>query len=205
MPLPGVFPQVDGADDPYGRNQHAHEQSHDESAEDGGEDAALRIGLPRIIHDEMIQAVEEDAAFAGESQVIRLVAVNDFIHADFFLFPVSQGIHKRVSSLLLPQSGCFRGVPGVFGVELFHFGAEPVQFPGRVVHIRENGVFPGDGRTPSVFFPDVVGTFYGLDIQFGICQPGIDGAYVPGVNGFDPVPQFRFPVQRTTESRHEFR
>ena len=153
----------------------------------------------------MVQVVEEDAAFSEESQVIRLVAVNDFIHADFFLFPVSQGIHKRVSALLSPQFGCFRGVPGVFGVELFLVGAEPVQFTGQVVHIRENGVFPGDGRTLSIFFPDVVGTFYGLDIPSGVRQTGIDGADVPGVNGFDPVPQVCFPVQHAAESLHEFR
>jgi len=54
----------------------------------------------------MVQVVEEDAAFAEEPQVIRLVAVNDFIHADFLSFPVSQGIHKRVSALLSPQFGC---------------------------------------------------------------------------------------------------
>ena len=76
--LPGVLAQIDSRDHTERGDKDRHQDHHQDGAEDGREDAALRVGLTRLVADELPDLGEVKTDFLPRAHRIRPVGSYDF-------------------------------------------------------------------------------------------------------------------------------
>src|SRR5690606_17894949 len=123
--LLGVFAQVNRRDHAERGNDHRHDDGHQHGAEDGREDAALGVGLARLVADEFPDLGTIEAELLRHRHGIRLVGAHHFAETDFQLAAID-GAHTdavAVEGLMQLHQPAFQllvlGIPlGALGVQL---------------------------------------------------------------------------------------
>ena len=161
----GVFTQVDGRHDAEGNDGEAHQESHDESAEDRRKDAAFGIGLARIEREEIPDVVKKQADLLVENESVWQGESDKFAHGETALDAVRGGVNEGSGGLDGAEFAGLGGEELIIGVE----GGDFFQgFRGSLAFGSELGDAGIDGAD-VVFFDlfDLLAAGGGFSIQAG--------------------------------------